>query len=164
MRRATLLWIALFSCLSVRAQQPDRPRITGIAGVRIHVSSVNTARAFYGKILEADVPCSWYERSFPFQGRPIPARQKPASLPGLFFAFNDQFVILDDSSSSKPDNFLQEIMLFTDDLAALTRYLRSNREPARHQAAAHLYRDLSRVRSGGPQNKLSGSAPKRVPA
>jgi catechol 2,3-dioxygenase-like lactoylglutathione lyase family enzyme len=104
---------------------PPRPRITGIAGVRIHVSSANTARGFYGKILEADVPCSWCERSFLLQGRAIPADQQRASLAGLFFAFNDQFVILDDSSPSKPDNFLEEIMLFTDDLAALASYLRS---------------------------------------
>jgi len=33
------------------AKAPPRPRITGIAGVRIHVSSANTARGFYGKYL-----------------------------------------------------------------------------------------------------------------
>ena len=106
---AAVLAGLILSCPAV-AKEPERPHITGIAGVRIHVSNLEAARAFYGEFLETVRPCVWCGNiNSPFGS--------------VYFAYNDQFVIVDSAPSADATDLLQEIDFFTDSVPALRRYL-----------------------------------------
>lgn len=69
-------------CFRDDANEPQRPHIPGIAGVRIHVSAKDVVLAFYSKYLEPLQACLWCETDKP-------------DLPIAYSPFRDQFVVLD---------------------------------------------------------------------
>lgn len=108
MRRIAVSLLTLLLCLSGRAdKKQQRPRIFGIAGVKLVATDFRSSEAFYSKILEADHPCAWC-------GEP--------KLP-VFFAFNNQSVLLSPPVPSGRANFLREITFSTDGVPVLRKYL-----------------------------------------
>ena len=87
--------------------QPVRPKITGIAHVRLYSTNLDQSRQFYGKILGL-------------------AAAK-AGCPGLAqscFVINDHQQIEITPASTPPNsNFLAEVAFRTDDIGAMRRYL-----------------------------------------
>jgi len=96
--------------ITARAQDPPaRPRILGIAGIDLRSEDWRKSKAFYSKILESDVPCVWC-------GDPRLV---------LFYAFNDQYVLVSPYSPSDSPTALWKITFQTDSVPALRIFLRS---------------------------------------
>src|SRR6266850_1038340 len=113
MNRITGLLAALLLCTSSIGQEnPQRPRILGIEGVRIYVSDASSARTFYTKLLE-QLP------------KPCNKCKQPLSLDISLNRF--QCILLSPSPSPAPSSLIGEITFATDDLAALRRYLAANK-------------------------------------
>jgi catechol 2,3-dioxygenase-like lactoylglutathione lyase family enzyme len=96
-------------------EPPKRPKILGIAGIRLTVTDPKAAESFYAKILEAERPCVWC-------GEPSNALYR------VFYAYNDQCVMLDPAYPTDPrrrdmSNLLEEITFSTDSVPAMRRYL-----------------------------------------
>ena len=87
--------------------QPVRPKITGIAHVRLYSTNLDHSRQFYGKILglaAATGGCSGLAQSC--------------------FLINDHQQIAITPAATPPDsNFLAEVAFRTDDVGAMRRYL-----------------------------------------
>lgn len=85
---------------------PERPKITGIAHVRVYSTNLENSRAFYGKIIG------------------LPADADRCSGVQLCFAVNDHQQVEIVSASIPPkSNFLAEVAFATDDVAKMRRYL-----------------------------------------
>jgi hypothetical protein len=69
---------------------PKRPKIYGIAGVRFTIRNAKTSNAFYSKILESDKPCVW-------------CGDQVGLGYSIFYAYNDQHVLLDQVIPILPD-------------------------------------------------------------
>jgi catechol 2,3-dioxygenase-like lactoylglutathione lyase family enzyme len=115
---AILLIVSFLFAVGVSAQQePGRPKIYGIAGVRLTVTHLEAATTFYGKILEADRPCLW-------------CGDAPFRFNAVFYAYNDQHVLLDSIIPADPhrrdmSNLLEEVTFFTESVPLMRRYLES---------------------------------------
>jgi catechol 2,3-dioxygenase-like lactoylglutathione lyase family enzyme len=111
---AAMVWpVIMFVCAPANAQTAThRPRILGIAGVRILVSELAASKAFYSKLLPEDRPCVWCG-----QGR------------RTAYSVNEfQFVELSPirppfTTMSPPGDLIDDIVFATDDLAGMRRYL-----------------------------------------
>jgi catechol 2,3-dioxygenase-like lactoylglutathione lyase family enzyme len=98
---------ALLSLAGASRDQPVRPKITGIDHVRLHVSSVDKSRAFYGDVL-----------GLPTSGGGC------SGVTGPCFPINwYQHVELEAVPTPAPRNWLAEIAFATDDVAGMRRYL-----------------------------------------
>jgi catechol 2,3-dioxygenase-like lactoylglutathione lyase family enzyme len=104
------LFFAILLCCSVAADSdaPKRPRIFGIAGVTLFATDIPFSKAFYSKFLESDQPCMWC-------GDP--------RLP-VFFAYNEQYVLLEPAVLKDQPNFFNEITFSTDSVPAMRSYLK----------------------------------------
>lgn len=115
MKKAHFAVAILVTATCWTGEAPKRPKIFGIAGVRLTVTDSKAAGSFYAKILEADRPCVWC-------GEPSSA------LYPVFYAYNDQHVLLDPAYPTDPrrrdmSNLLEEIAFSTDSVPAMRRYL-----------------------------------------
>jgi catechol 2,3-dioxygenase-like lactoylglutathione lyase family enzyme len=108
------LALVLTSALFVGAQtQPARPKILGIASVRIYSTNVAGARDFYSKTLNPGGPCLWCEE---------------APRPPLTVLLNkDQMISIDGSPQPTPSNLVAEVSLAVDDLEELVKYLQAQK-------------------------------------
>jgi catechol 2,3-dioxygenase-like lactoylglutathione lyase family enzyme len=110
MKRVSLFSaILLMSAVAHAQDQPARPRIIGIAGVEIRPADWKESKAFYSKILEPDVPCVWC-------GNPRIV---------LFYAFNDQYLLVDPYFTDASSLPIPRITFQTDSIPALRRFLKS---------------------------------------
>ncbi len=62
---AALLSLAATLSPFIRANPPDRPHIYGIAGVRIYVTDITSARVFYSNVTNTKRDCDWCETQEP---------------------------------------------------------------------------------------------------
>ncbi len=105
--------LASFPFPAVPQQTPPvRPRILGIAYVELLSSKPSAARDFYSLVLGTPhLGCDWCERT-----------------PSDAFSVNEvQYVGIGGASSPVPANLLAEITFFTDDIAALEKYFKSQK-------------------------------------
>jgi catechol 2,3-dioxygenase-like lactoylglutathione lyase family enzyme len=87
--------------------QPQRPKITGIAHVRVYSTNLDNSRQFYGKIVGLARATA---------GCPEPAQS--------CFVVNDhQQVEIQPATTPAKSNFLAEVAFTTDDVGAMRRYL-----------------------------------------
>jgi len=87
--------------------QPKRPKITGIAHVRVYSTNLDHSRQFYGKIVGLGRATT---------GCPAPAES--------CFVVNDhQQVEIEPATTPAKPNFLAEVAFATDDVGAMRRYL-----------------------------------------
>jgi catechol 2,3-dioxygenase-like lactoylglutathione lyase family enzyme len=98
----------------IRADGPARPRILGIASVHVLVQNLDASKAFYSKLLTEDLPCVWC-----------------GGHRNIYSVNDNQFVevsrIMKPYTTSSPaGNLLYGIVLATDDLPAMQRYLAAN--------------------------------------
>lgn len=112
MRRPLSVFAILVCCAAAFAgDPPKRPRIFGIARVKILASDVSRARSFYSKVLNQAHDCNWCE-----------------GLPGRSFTVNlSQGITLLDAPSPAPSNMIDEIDFTTDNIAELRRYLTASK-------------------------------------
>jgi catechol 2,3-dioxygenase-like lactoylglutathione lyase family enzyme len=92
---------------------PFRPKIMGIASVRILTNDLPAARGFFAMATLSEEPCVWCEK--------IPAAR--------FALGGHQLIELDAAPAPAPSNLLAEITFSTNDLSALKRYLKSRNIP-----------------------------------
>jgi catechol 2,3-dioxygenase-like lactoylglutathione lyase family enzyme len=114
MKRSALLFAVLL-CSSAAASSgaPKRPRILGIARVKILTTDISAARSFYAKVLDQVRDCNWCEEP-----------------PGHSFLVNwHQGIVVSNAPSPAPSNLIEEIVFATDDIADLRRYLAANKIP-----------------------------------
>jgi catechol 2,3-dioxygenase-like lactoylglutathione lyase family enzyme len=110
MKRFALILTIASLCLPLAAQdQSARPKITGIAHVRVYVASIDKSREFYTKIV--GLPgggggCAGVSRPC-FPVNVLPAQQ----------------IELEHVPSPAPKNWLAEVAFATDDVAQMRRYL-----------------------------------------
>jgi hypothetical protein len=97
-----LVWFPLTA-----KDQPARPKITGIAHVRVYSTNLDNSRKFYGKIIAL-----------------APGTAGCAGLGQSCFAVNDhqQIEIISASTPANPD-FLAEVAFATNDVGEMRRYL-----------------------------------------
>jgi len=110
MRRLAFAFTVLVCCVAASASDPPkRPRIFGIAQVRIIADDLPVSRGFYEKVLTIMRPtvCNWCEK--------VPSRA--FSLNGLQLISNSH------AASTASTNRIEEIAFATDDIPALRRYL-----------------------------------------
>jgi len=113
MTLAAFVWLAIiFVCAPADAQTAaQRPRILGIAGVRILVSDPAASKAFYSKLLPEDRPCVWCGQS------------RRTSYSVNEFQFVELSPIMKPFTTMSPaGDLIDDIVFATDDLAALRRY------------------------------------------
>jgi catechol 2,3-dioxygenase-like lactoylglutathione lyase family enzyme len=89
---------------------PARPKILGIASVRILTTDLPATRGFFAMATLSEEPCVWCEK--------IPAAR--------FALGGHQLIELDAAPAPVPPNLLAEITFSTTDLSALKRYFKSN--------------------------------------
>jgi catechol 2,3-dioxygenase-like lactoylglutathione lyase family enzyme len=108
MRRIALILAATLVCLPLTAQdRRARPKITGIAHVRLYVSSLEKSNDFYTKIV-----------GLPSAGLGCQGLSRPC------FPVNPQQQIeVEQAPSPTPADWLAEVAFATDDAAQLRRYL-----------------------------------------
>ena len=130
------LTAALLSLAGASADQPARPKITGIDHVRLYVSNVDKSRAFYGDVL-----------GLPVSGGGCSGVTRPC-FPVNWY----QQVELEKVPTPTPQNWLAEIAFATNDVAGMRRYLL-----AHGVAAGTISRDIQ----GRPHFELRD--PQRTP-
>jgi catechol 2,3-dioxygenase-like lactoylglutathione lyase family enzyme len=112
MKRIFLVLAVVLACSSLVAKQaPVRPRILGIARIKIYSSDLPAAHAFYGQALDQSHDCNWCET--------LPNRD--------FLLSNLQRIVLTPMPSPAPVDLLEEVTFATDDVPALRRYLAANK-------------------------------------
>jgi catechol 2,3-dioxygenase-like lactoylglutathione lyase family enzyme len=103
----------VFGTILLSAVQNPRPRILGIAQVRIYSTNVGRALGFYPAVLRS--PCTECEApSHPPLGIPLNA---------------SQVVVVSSAPAPTPLNLLGEVRLATDDLGGMKRFLAANKIP-----------------------------------
>jgi catechol 2,3-dioxygenase-like lactoylglutathione lyase family enzyme len=111
MKRSALLFAVLLCCsIATNRDTPKRPRIFGIAGVTFVATDLQFSKVFYSKFLESDQPCLWCG---------------DLRLP-VFFAYNEQYVLLKPAVLKDLHNLFEEITFSTDSVPALRSYLKSH--------------------------------------
>jgi catechol 2,3-dioxygenase-like lactoylglutathione lyase family enzyme len=112
MKRVSLFFaMLLISTAALPQDHSSRPRILGIAGVDLRSEDWRKSKAFYSKILESDVPCVWC-------GDPRLV---------LFYAFNDQYVLVSPHLPNDPATGLWKITFQTDSVPALRTFLKNHK-------------------------------------
>jgi catechol 2,3-dioxygenase-like lactoylglutathione lyase family enzyme len=91
--------------------KPKRPRITGIDHVRLYVTDIGKANAFYEKLLGLPTKTAYGCRT--------------ASLP-CFPVFTRQQIELQQAPSPPPNNWLAEVAYATDNIKQMRQYLRKH--------------------------------------
>jgi catechol 2,3-dioxygenase-like lactoylglutathione lyase family enzyme len=100
-KRFAFFFAVLLSCATAASSDaPKRPRILGIAGVKVFCTDLRATRNFYSQVLGA----------------------KETS-PNTFSLNSHQVVSLFGVPSPAPSNFLAEVVFETDSLGALLTYL-----------------------------------------
>lgn len=102
-----LFLLILFLSCSAAAQIPSRPKITGIASVRLYATDLHVSRAFYSKILGFDS-----------------ATSTCLGITNPCYAVNGrQRIELQQIAGGAPDNLLAEIAFATPNLAQMREFL-----------------------------------------
>ncbi len=100
-------FLSLVAMADVRpAEVTTRPKITGIASVRLYVSNMDRSRAFYSDILKL-----------------LPEDRCSAANRSCFLINPGQHIELEPVPSPAPQNWLAEIAFATDDVPRMRRYL-----------------------------------------
>ena len=131
MKRVALLLALSIFCVSAIAKRepPKRPRILGIAGVTILVSSVDEARNFYRKLIDPDHSCNYCEE--------VPSR--------FLFLPSGQRITFEKAPVPPPANLLAEVSFLTDDLEGFRRYFHAHKidiEEVKRKQGGELIRIL----------------------
>jgi catechol 2,3-dioxygenase-like lactoylglutathione lyase family enzyme len=113
MKHILAILIGILMCSALTASESQRPKILGIACVRLSVSDFCKARDFYTRILGHSLECKAGEKS---AGGPVPLNAA-------------QLVALSTRQSSDKSNLLEEIGFATDDITALRRYFDLHKIP-----------------------------------
>ncbi len=114
MKRSALLFAALVCCSVTMGQDhPTRPKILGIAAVRLYSTNIAAARDFYAKVLGPTGPCLWCE-------------EVPRS-PFIMPLNAEQIIFVLGSSAQLPSNLLGEVTFATSDLEAMKRFLTASK-------------------------------------
>lgn len=109
--RATAIPLLLLAALCATAQEPQRPRITGVAHIALYVHDVEKSRAFY--------------KDFLGYGEPFSLKKEDGSLSLGFIKINDrQYLELFPETEPGSDR-LNHISIETEDAEAMRRYLAS---------------------------------------
>lgn len=104
---ASLLAILAISFFSLAGNKPARPKITGIAHVRVYSTNINDSNAFYNKIAGFG-----------------PGTVGCGEFPSTCFSVNDHQQIQVIGATSPPAvNFVAEVAFTTDDTAQMRRFL-----------------------------------------
>jgi catechol 2,3-dioxygenase-like lactoylglutathione lyase family enzyme len=119
MKRSALLFTILLCCaVAASSDSPKRPRILGIAYVRILVTNVDKAKDFYSLALHSippsndpDAPCTWCERA-PTSLKVTKKRLGPIELEAV--------------EGQPPSSLLREVAFSTDDAKKLRNFLLKN--------------------------------------
>jgi catechol 2,3-dioxygenase-like lactoylglutathione lyase family enzyme len=111
------LFLSVFLSTLTCAQEPRRPRILGIASVRVLVTDMAAAKAFYSKLLPEDQPCIWC-------GQP---RRVTYSINSYQFVELSQFFAPPSAPPSLPSNVIREIVFATDNLGTMQQYLSAHK-------------------------------------
>jgi len=108
MKRLVFAFVILACCVAASASgTPKRPRILGIARVKILTSDISAARSFYSKVLDHAHDCNWCEGH-----------------PGRSFLVNwNQGIALLNAPSPAPADLIEEIDFAVDNIPQLRRYL-----------------------------------------
>jgi catechol 2,3-dioxygenase-like lactoylglutathione lyase family enzyme len=93
------------------AKEPERPHILGIAGVRLYVSDIKTARVFYQGATDTNRMCDWCE-----------TRE-----PSAFRLRSGQFILLSYVRPYEGANLLAEVSFDADHLDALAHLFKTNK-------------------------------------
>lgn len=117
MKRIVTSLLALFLCFFARADEKHpRPRILGVAFVRIQVSDIDKAKEFYSLALSAvprpttpKEPCNWCEITI------LPSSDK-----------HNGPIELEKVGNPAPPSLVREIAMFTEDAGKLRNYLKAN--------------------------------------
>ena len=120
--------VSVILCTSASAQEErSRPPITGIAAVQFYSTNMNSARSFYTRVMSGEgTPsdaCRWCERSSIGGERPMTA-----------FSFfmqlsSGQNLVLATAPKTPPSNLFYEMVLATDDVQAMKKYLAAKKIP-----------------------------------
>jgi catechol 2,3-dioxygenase-like lactoylglutathione lyase family enzyme len=120
----TLFWLPIAA-----QEQPSRPKITGIAHVRVYATNLENSRAFLTKML-----------GLPAGGGPCAGLTQPC------FPVNEhQQIELQQAPTPAPANFLAEVAFATNDVAQMRRYLLAHSiksGPISKDASGALHFDL----------------------
>ena len=116
MKRTTLLFAILLCCATAASSDtPKRPRILGIANVRIRVSDFCKAKNFYSMVVGQRQYC-------PDDKKPIGGSVALHSSQAIGLNINS----LNGGSQLSKSSLLEEVGFFTDDAAGLQNYLASH--------------------------------------
>jgi catechol 2,3-dioxygenase-like lactoylglutathione lyase family enzyme len=148
MKRLAAAILALFLCTAARADENHpRPKILGIASVHFYSTDLPTAREFYALILHPSEPCSWCK-----QTDSVPIN---ISLP------SGQSVTFSSPDGPPPRDLLWEVVLATDNVKAMKRYLEANKvaveKPKQPSQGAFTIKDAEGHRLGFVQVALGWS-------
>ncbi len=108
---AMAMWIAATFVPAGRGNEPERPKIYGIAGVRLYVSDIKAARLFYQGVTGTTRACDWCE-----------TRE-----PSAFRLRSGQFVLLSYVKPHEGANLLAEVSFNADHLKELEHLFKTNK-------------------------------------
>ncbi|HKW33797.1 MAG TPA: VOC family protein [Candidatus Acidoferrum sp.] len=108
MKRSALLFATLLLCsIASYSDAPKRPRILGIASVRILTRDLADSKEFFSKVLREDKPCIWCGQESK----------------NTFSVNYIQYVQLAVVPPTVPSDLIDEITFETDDVPGLWKYL-----------------------------------------
>ena len=116
MKHILVVWIALLACSSVPAKEPSRPRILGIAYVRIFSSDPKSAEKFY-----AMIPTMKRERWQEGRALSVCAQCDLSDLAN--FRDPDEQVVLIKDDSASPQNRIDQIVFEISNARKMERYM-----------------------------------------
>jgi catechol 2,3-dioxygenase-like lactoylglutathione lyase family enzyme len=123
MNRLAAAILVLFLCTAASADEKHpRPRILGIASAHFYSTDLPAARKFYALILHPSAPCSWCRQT--------------GSVPINISLPSGQTVTFTNPDGPPPRDLLWEVVLATDNVKAMKRYLEANKvtiEKSKHQ-------------------------------
>lgn len=146
MKKIILMLVACVTVVGGRAgETTQRPKILGIASVRIAVSDMAAARKFYSDATGLDSECHWCETS-------------PA--PGLLFLPSGQMIYLVAEKPSPRSSFLEEVSFAVDHLEALQQTLDASKVPSQVQLSG---KKLASIQVKDPEGHVLVFVGPRIP-
>jgi catechol 2,3-dioxygenase-like lactoylglutathione lyase family enzyme len=114
MKRLAAAICVLFVCASTGAKEKTAiPKIFGIASAHFYSTDLPAARKFYALILHPAEPCSWCKET--------------GSVPINISLLSGQTVTFTAPDGPPPRDLLWEVVLATDNVKAMKRYLEANK-------------------------------------
>jgi catechol 2,3-dioxygenase-like lactoylglutathione lyase family enzyme len=129
---AIAIWVAVIVPPAARGNEPERPKIYGIAGVRLYVSDIKAARVFYQGVTGTTRPCDWCEK-------------REAS---SFRLRSGQFILLSYGKPDKGANLLAEVSFNADHLKELEHRFKTSKI---HYESDRSTGELTMIRAKDPE-------------